>query len=1209
MLTNPFFIFDTPQFNIHVKLKITSQIAVGFPFYNFTIIKIKFCVKSDYLNSLQLKFIKMRLELTNFRCHSALNIDFKEDSITLLAGQPGQGKSTIIEAIVWVLYGSMQNIAHYLASKNSQTIVTLELDNIPGLGKNIIINRQNHPNRLTLTIGKSLTNELNQQEYEDAIAQSIIDAHFGNKEMFKFNSYIVQGGECAILKGSKKERLQLIESLSFREENPKDYLDKIDSYLIEARANYKVEQTKYDTEQKVLQSNLKSNPLPAPLTEKYPTITAETLILLDEELSTWQAKYDNEIQQENQRKIYENNIQRLTTCLAATVLPESSDTDPLVLASQIATDKNMMESIKIQLLAQQEQHDSVLKQEKDCQTDLARLNQQQQEDVAKEENRIQLQAVITHLQTEREKLLLEMNTIVVEEPDYSEKEKLTVELNDIMAAISTEEVALAQFTTNKLALAQQITADQTKLTNLDQQLITTTQQLQDTVQHQANLTDKYNNLAAKYKQNKEVSPGRLEIDPIIQTLLTGDDPLKILNGEIAKASYIEQEIVTNSAKAAQLGVAYDASLAANLANWQNNATNYTAEQNKLIRAKELNIAMTKLLTDFQTTLNDVFLKVVTADLRSFNYNIYDAIVIAQTKQQLQTVVTEYNSQLQQKILELLELRCPNCSIGLRWENEQLIQTSSVEGQSDNIQDFSLDKINAEIKNYQEVIPLLTTLINYIDDVLKLYQQYADSIAWLGAALDQLDTGIAGYTASLTQINDYCQLLQGITYYETPTMSAAQMQSAVSIVENNILLDQLELELAKQSEQMTEMTQLLDQYTVQINQLTQTINNTKVEIANLTVQIQTNQNLYDNMIEDKNNLPLWLEAKVAKLIQLQAAEEIINTVRLAQQNKTNLEFKINQNCEQLSVNINKINLLPVSNLEIIKASVTQVNENSKMLKTYLEQSQTVLASYTNQINTLEAGVRAAEKEQEKLNYWQQNLEKIKQKIEQEQTELAAYQQQLQSLGPQMFKTIQTEIKTLNEYCIIVKKNLELQEWAARVDQQSEELVRRQLKLAAAEELKCLAERVQYQCLEKTIKSINAALNELLGKIYDFDIYVELQLFKKIKSTKIVKPQISCRILYKGMEYANSNSLSGSETNRLNLGMMLALNLVSTSPLILLDECISFLDDRLKSKCARAIHELMNKRKTVIMTVHQSNEADYKNIITIDDTDVRDDSYDV
>ncbi len=179
----------------------------------------------------------MKLELTNFRCHVHESYCFPEQTISLLKGEPGYGKTTIFNAIWWVLYGHLRGVGNKMSSKK-RTMVKVEFEKLPSLGTGVCIQRQNHPNKFTLSIDQPLSGP--KISHQGEIAQQLVNQVFGSRETWKAVSYIVQGEQCLLLSGSKQDRLKLLEELSFHQDNPKEAINKIDQQLVIEREKFKV---------------------------------------------------------------------------------------------------------------------------------------------------------------------------------------------------------------------------------------------------------------------------------------------------------------------------------------------------------------------------------------------------------------------------------------------------------------------------------------------------------------------------------------------------------------------------------------------------------------------------------------------------------------------------------------------------------------------------------------------------------------------------------------------------------------------------------------------------------------------------------------------------------------------------------------------------------------------------------------------------------
>lgn len=183
----------------------------------------------------------MRIKIIGFKCHLETEYIFANNEMTLIKGASGAGKSSILQAIFWALYGGMRSIYNNLRITKNLS-VCLEL---PG----ITINRKKNSDLLIVTIGDKI--------YEDNVAQGLIDKMFGTKEVWKACSYIEQQSRCSLLSGSGSERLELLNALSFTGENPKDYINKISEKLKEVTSLFTTQQAVFTTEIEIYTKSLK----------------------------------------------------------------------------------------------------------------------------------------------------------------------------------------------------------------------------------------------------------------------------------------------------------------------------------------------------------------------------------------------------------------------------------------------------------------------------------------------------------------------------------------------------------------------------------------------------------------------------------------------------------------------------------------------------------------------------------------------------------------------------------------------------------------------------------------------------------------------------------------------------------------------------------------------------------------------------------------
>jgi DNA repair protein SbcC/Rad50 len=145
----------------------------------------------------------MKITLKNFRCHENAVFDFGNTGIVLLSAVSGAGKSSILMAIYFALYGTGTKLVTF--GKSSCSVV-LEFDDMSIQS----ITRSKRPNRVVLVDSDGV-------EYEDDSAQSIIDKQFGST--FETIGYISQNARDSFVLMSPIEKLAFLEKFAFSDVN------------------------------------------------------------------------------------------------------------------------------------------------------------------------------------------------------------------------------------------------------------------------------------------------------------------------------------------------------------------------------------------------------------------------------------------------------------------------------------------------------------------------------------------------------------------------------------------------------------------------------------------------------------------------------------------------------------------------------------------------------------------------------------------------------------------------------------------------------------------------------------------------------------------------------------------------------------------------------------------------------------------------------
>jgi len=147
-------------------------------------------------------------------------------------------------------------------------------------------------------------------------------------------------------------------------------------------------------------------------------------------------------------------------------------------------------------------------------------------------------------------------------------------------------------------------------------------------------------------------------------------------------------------------------------------------------------------------------------------------------------------------------------------------------------------------------------------------------------------------------------------------------------------------------------------------------------------------------------------------------------------------------------------------------------------------------------------------------------------------------------------------------------------------------------------KLRAKAVDVECrkLDQVIDSINNSMNDILTDIFDDPIRVNLQLYRELKSKKNqFRQQINVSIDYRGSQCDNINQMSGGEGDRISFALIFALNQISGSPVLLLDESMASLDGELRTKALDSLKHHMCNTKTIVLIDHEGTEGIFDEVI--------------
>lgn len=233
-----------------------------------------------------------------------------------------------------------------------------------------------------------------------------------------------------------------------------------------------------------------------------------------------------------------------------------------------------------------------------------------------------------------------------------------------------------------------------------------------------------------------------------------------------------------------------------------------------------------------------------------------------------------------------------------------------------------------------------------------------------------------------------------------------------------------------------------------------------------------------------------------------------------------------------------------------------------------------------------------------------LSNLEGQIKSQKSTLAQYEKDLDQLPIcRSVETIEAQIAELNAS----KDQLQtrsragqllctLGELGGQIETQRQLLSRLYIQQQAQERLKVFIGEVTNHALQELADRISMTTNQIVGELFEDPIYIELKLFRELKSKDKTKSQFNIEVRYKGCTYDNLRRLSGGESNRVSLALTLSLARVSNSPVLFLDECMNNMNGSIRELCIKVIRRY-SSHKTIINICHDIVEGFHDNVITI------------
>jgi DNA repair exonuclease SbcCD ATPase subunit len=177
----------------------------------------------------------MKIILHNFKIHEDNSYDINDDGVTLIYGESGKGKTSILNAIYFCLYGDVKRPVRF-GENECHVHITHDVS-YEGKMVTLIIKRNKKPDRLRLKLIPGVREPISKgkakpsvTKYEDDEAQEIINRVYGAKKEFQTACYISQKMLGSLLYQGPTEQRETIETLAFKDINITKFKDRINKW-------------------------------------------------------------------------------------------------------------------------------------------------------------------------------------------------------------------------------------------------------------------------------------------------------------------------------------------------------------------------------------------------------------------------------------------------------------------------------------------------------------------------------------------------------------------------------------------------------------------------------------------------------------------------------------------------------------------------------------------------------------------------------------------------------------------------------------------------------------------------------------------------------------------------------------------------------------------------------------------------------------------
>lgn len=1025
----------------------------------------------------------MRVTISNFVSYGPepAVFEFTPGRLTLIRGTNGTGKTTLLKAIIWCFYGNARGI--YGGGDPRRCYVQIEL---PG----VVIYRQTESRQLVLTLLDTAGNPV---RYEGQVAQDIINGYYGTKNVWMAASYLKQKSRCLLTSGTSSEKLEILNKMGIRGEDPRMCIDKISESGKIRGEQYRQALAIYNSDISRYQQDIGNR---EPITKynfddaQFSQLT-ENLRILEDAVETL-----------SKQQVYQASVIGIWN----TLVPRRKE-----LISKISTYTEYTEDMQKKLTDELE---------------TAKKHQKQHEKASDLKSHIRdLAPRIESLEQTR----LELAQITVTQDDYRMAlEKQTRRQNEI-ARCDTIGLPYRSALVNQRISEHQVVIDQG-----------------DQLEERERLVDEFHKILGAWNERKDIFYKKVEHEHqnTLRELDTKHREAMTSYQERKKRYLIQVRAVEKSHE--ERVRQNEAVYRREMQQFETRKRDHNMLQEKLARAYQQRkldaqtahsrtvetyqqqmdshqAAWTRRQTEYQNRLSKLE--------ESYQLQVAEYTAIATKLQGFagQSLYEEAQVTQQSLLISRLEscrdiMSCPHCFKGVRMNNGQL-QASD-------------DLIPNLEKDIAEAKQMLTEIKNGDFRLKQIKQLEAELKAKTPSTWDQYRSERLGsepeeepftfpepkafsFEEEAPEASEFTEESPVLTKippleeqppFEDPPTKAER--PVLNMDDHPFNEEKPKLDLPEELAQLSmDMTRL-------------TLSTARREMAVLdTIEF----------IENPNPTPATITGQLERRLKLTKVERFFSLLEEVQMEMAQMPSPKG----------------PISELQSQLNNCTRYVARNKEWKTELERVEERLAGITID-STLD------------------------QRLADNKT-LLAVERERHREGEYTRK--------MNSECL-------------RLEVKRSEVLELHQQVTDLEELRQEALDLETHFLETTVDNINFTMNNILANIFDEPIKVEIELFKTSKSTKRVKICPNLRIEFRGVVRSSVEEMSGGEGDKVSLAMILAINQLTNTPVLLLDETFAFIDKSTRDVCLEIVKNNVLPHKVIMGTTNAAIDGFFDDYIDLE-----------